>query len=97
MSTTTTARGTDNWLGPPLGMVGGRYGMPFAPGWSLFFGRTGDTYFPLGPAGNYDNGISSIGFATIYARNVVANFHLSIPHHRDAGPTTFRYSTQTRH
>ncbi|MGB6712099.1 MAG: TonB-dependent receptor [Candidatus Cybelea sp.] len=75
----------DNWLGPPLGMVGGRYGMPFAPGWSLFFGRTGDTYFPLGPAGNYDNGISSIGFATIYARNVVANFHLSIPHHRDAG------------
>jgi hypothetical protein len=75
----------DNWLGPPLGLVGGPYGLPFAPGWSIYFGNTGDTYFPLGPAGNSDNGFSSVGFSTIYARNVVANFHIGIPHHRDAG------------
>ncbi len=75
----------DNWFGPPLGLVGGAYGAPFAPGWSIYYGRTGDTYFPLGPAGNYNNGISSIGFSAIYARNTVANFHIAIPHHRDAG------------
>ncbi len=69
----------DNWLGPPLGIVGGAYGNPFAPGWSLFFGGTGNSYFPLGPAGNYAN------FATIYARNIVANVHIGIPHHHDAG------------
>ncbi|HEY2473900.1 MAG TPA: TonB-dependent receptor, partial [Candidatus Cybelea sp.] len=69
----------DNWLGPPLGIVGGPYGSPFAPGWSLFFGGTGNSYFPLGPAGNYST------FSTIFARNVVANFHIGIPHHYDAG------------
>ncbi len=69
----------DNWLGPPLGIVGGPYGNPFAPGWSLYFGGTGNSYFPLGPAGNYAN------FATIYARNIVANVHIGIPHHHDAG------------
>ncbi|MBV9718282.1 MAG: TonB-dependent receptor [Candidatus Eremiobacteraeota bacterium] len=72
----------DNWLGPPLGIVGGGEfgpGGPFAPGTSLFFGNPGDAYFPLGPAGNYSN------FSTIYARNVVANFHIGIPHHNDAG------------
>ncbi len=69
----------DNWLGPPLGLVGGPYGAPYAPGWSLYFGGTGNTYFPLGSAGNYTN------FSTIYARNVVANFHIGIPHHNDAG------------
>ncbi len=69
----------DNWLGAPLGIVGGPYGNPFAPGWSLFFGGTGNSYFPLGPAGNYAN------FATIYARNIVANVHIGIPHHHDAG------------
>lgn len=75
----------DNWLGPPLGMVGGFYGMPFAPGWSLFYGGTGNTYFPLGPAGNYNNAITSSGLATIYARNILANIHIGIPHRRDAG------------
>ena len=39
----------------------------------------GNSYFPLGPAGNYAN------FATIYARNIVANLHIGIPHHNDAG------------
>ena len=69
----------DNWLGPPLGLIGGNYGLPYAPGWSLYYGNTGNTYFPLGPAGNYSN------FSTIYARNIVANFHIGIPHHHDAG------------
>ena len=69
----------DNWLGPPLGIVGGPYGSPFAPGWSLFFGGTGNSYFPLGPAGNYS------AFSTIYARNAVINVHIGIPHHHDAG------------
>ena len=75
----------DSWLGPPLGLVGGPYGMPYAPGWSIYFGGTGDTYFPLGPAGSYNNGISSIGFATIYARNIVANVHVALPHRHGAG------------
>jgi hypothetical protein len=76
----------DNWLGPPLGIVGSfpgytvnPYSQPFAPGWSLYYGGTGNSYFPLGPAGNYG------AFATIFARNVVANFHIGIPHHNDAG------------
>jgi Carboxypeptidase regulatory-like domain/TonB dependent receptor len=69
----------DNWLGPPLGLITGSYAVPYAPGWSLYDGGTGNTYFPLGPAGNYGN------FATIYARNVVMNFHIGIPHHHDAG------------
>ena len=69
----------DNWLGPPLGIVGGSYGAPFAPGLSLYFGNTGNSYFPLGPAGNYGN------FATIYGRDTVINFHIGIPHHNDAG------------
>jgi hypothetical protein len=69
----------DNWLGPPLGIVGGPYGNPFAPGWSLYFGGTGNSYFPLGPAANYS------AFSSIYARNIVANFHIGIPHHHDAG------------
>jgi Carboxypeptidase regulatory-like domain/TonB dependent receptor len=73
----------DNWLGPPLGMVGGAYGQPFAPGESLFFGGTGNTYYPLGPAGNW--GPPNGNFSTIYARNVVANFHIGIPHRHDAG------------
>ena len=59
--------------------MGGQYGNPFAPGWSLYYGGTGNSYFPLGPAGNYAN------FATIYARNLVANVHIAIPHHHDAG------------
>jgi hypothetical protein len=69
----------DNWLGPPLGIVGGPFGNPYAPGWSLYYGGTGNSYFPLGPAGNYSS------FSTIYARNIVANFHIGIPHHNDAG------------
>ena len=75
----------DNWLGSPIGMVGGPYGAPFAPGWSLFYGGTGNTYFPLGSAGYSPNGFSSIGTSTIYARNVVANLHIGIPHRHDAG------------
>ncbi len=78
----------DNWLGPVIGIAGGpagTVGFPYAPGWSLFYGGTGNTYFPLGPAGNYNNGLSNLGIATIFARNVVANFHIGIPHHRDAG------------
>ncbi|HEX3670762.1 MAG TPA: TonB-dependent receptor [Candidatus Cybelea sp.] len=69
----------DNWLGPPLGLVGGAYGNPFAPGWSLYFGGTGNTYFPLGPAPNYST------FSAIYGRNTVVNLHIGIPHKNDAG------------
>ncbi|HVN69600.1 MAG TPA: TonB-dependent receptor [Candidatus Binatia bacterium] len=69
----------DNWIGPPLGIVGGPYGNPFAPGWSLYFGGTGNSYFPLGPAGNY--GL----FSTISARNTVVNLHIGIPHKYDSG------------
>ncbi|MGC1335824.1 MAG: TonB-dependent receptor, partial [Candidatus Cybelea sp.] len=50
----------DNWLGPVIGIVGNPIGVTgknlnpysqgFAPGWSLFYGGLGNTYFPLGPA-----------------------------------------------
>ncbi len=70
----------DNWLGPPLGLISGtNYAVPYAPGWSLYYGGTGNTYFPLGPAGNYST------FSTIYGRNVVMNFHIAIPHRYDGG------------
>jgi hypothetical protein len=70
--------GYDNWLGPPLGMIGGPSGQPFAPGWSFYFGGTGNTLFPMGPV-QWGN------FSWIAARNVVANFHIGIPHRYDAG------------
>ncbi len=84
----------DNWLGPVLGIVGSPqgygygpnpYAQPFAPGWSLFYGNSGNAYYPLGPAGNYPNGQSSLGTSTIYGRDTVVNFHIGIPHHNDAG------------
>ena len=59
--------------------VGRSYGVRTLPGWSLYYGNTGNTYFPQGPAGNYSN------FSTIYGRNVVVNLHMGIPHHHDAG------------
>jgi Carboxypeptidase regulatory-like domain/TonB dependent receptor len=74
----------DNWLGPVQGIVGGPYGAPFAPGWSLFYGGTGDSYFPLGPV-NWPNNDASLGLATIYGRNTVVNLHIGIPHRNDAG------------
>ncbi len=74
----------DNWLGPVAGIVSGPYGKPFAPGWSLFYGGTGDSYFPLGPI-NWPNNDAQVGLATIYGRNTVINFHIGIPHHNDAG------------
>ena len=85
----------DNWLGPVIGIVGNPIGVTgknlnpysqgFAPGWSLFYGGLGNTYFPLGPAGNYPNNDASIGTASIFGRNTVINFHIGIPHHNDAG------------
>ena len=82
----------DNWLGPVIGIVGNPiggvpnpYSQKFAPGWSLFYGGLGNTYFPLGPAGNYPNNDASIGTASIYGRDTVINFHIGIPHHNDAG------------
>lgn len=81
----------DNWLGPVQGIVGNPirgnpnpYSQPFAPGWSLFYGGLGNTYFPLGPV-NWPNNDASLGLATIYGRNTVVNFHIGIPHHNDAG------------
>lgn len=74
----------DGWLGPVEGIIGGPYGQPFAPGWSLFYGGTGNTYYPLGPT-NWPNNDASLGLATIYGRNTVVNFHIGIPHHNDAG------------
>jgi hypothetical protein len=74
----------DNWLGPVQGIIGGNYGAPFAPGWSLFYGGTGDSYYPLGPV-NWPNNDASVGIATIYGRDTVVNFHIGIPHHNDAG------------
>jgi len=74
----------DNWLGPVMGIVGGPYGQPFAPGWSLFYGPTGNSYFPLGPI-NWPNNDASLGLATIYGRDTVVNLHIGIPHHNDAG------------
>jgi|HubBroStandDraft_4_1064222.scaffolds.fasta_scaffold00001_392 hypothetical protein len=84
----------DNWLGPVLGIVGSPsgygygpnpYAQPFAPGWSLFYGNSGNAYYPLGPAGNYPNGQSSLGTNTIYGRDTVVNFHIGIPHRNDSG------------
>jgi len=84
----------DNWLGPVDGIVGGPYGTPFAPGWSLFYGNPGynaahprdstGLYFPLGPV-NWPNNDASLGLASIYGRDTVLNFHIGIPHHNDAG------------
>jgi hypothetical protein len=78
----------DNWLGPPLGMITGSTGNPFAPGWSFYYGNPGydaahpgastGLLFPLGPV-NY--GL----FSMVAARNAVANFHIGIPHAHDAG------------
>jgi hypothetical protein len=69
----------DNWLGPPLGMVGPPFATNYAPGWSLYYGGTGPTYYPLGPAANYAN------FSSIYSRDAVINFHFGIPHRHDGG------------
>ncbi|HXO18003.1 MAG TPA: TonB-dependent receptor, partial [Candidatus Dormibacteraeota bacterium] len=74
----------DNWLGPVEGIIGGPYGQPFAPGWSLFYGGTGNSYYPLGPV-NWPNNDASLGTATIYGRDTVVNFHIGIPHRNDAG------------
>jgi len=74
----------DNWLGPVMGFVGGPYGRPFAPGWSLFWGNVGNAYYPLGPI-NYVNNDAQVGLATIFGRNTVVNFHIGIPHRNDAG------------
>ncbi|HYL26246.1 MAG TPA: TonB-dependent receptor [Candidatus Nitrosotalea sp.] len=74
----------DGWLGPVMGIVGGPYGQPFAPGWSLFYGGTGNSYYPLGPV-SWPNNDASLGLGSIYGRNTVVNFHIGIPHHNDAG------------
>jgi hypothetical protein len=68
----------DNWLGGPLGMIAGSTGLPYAPGWSSYYGANGNTLYPLGP-------ISWDQFSWIAARNVVMNLHIAIPHHSDAG------------
>jgi hypothetical protein len=78
----------DNWLSPPLGMIGGPSSLPYAPGWSYFYGNPG--YNPADPAAStgllFPLGPANWGlFSTIYSRNVVANFHIGIPHHNDAG------------
>lgn len=65
----------DNWLGAPLGFFANK---AYAPGWSLYYGGQGDTQFAMGPS-NYSL------FSTIYARNVVGNIHIGIPHKYDAG------------
>ena len=65
-------------------MVGGPYGTPFAPGWSLFYGPTGNTFFPLGPV-NWPNNDASLGLQTLWGRNTVVNVHIGIPHRNDAG------------
>jgi hypothetical protein len=74
----------DNWLGPVEGIVSGKYGAPFAPGWSLFYGGTGNTYYPLGPI-NWPNNDASLGTASIFGRDAVVNLHIGIPHRNDAG------------
>ncbi len=81
----------DNWLGPVMGIVGNPidgnpnpYSQKFAPGWSLFYGGLGNTYFPLGPT-NWPNNGSSLGTASIYGRDTVVNLHIAIPHRNDAG------------
>lgn len=74
----------DNWLGPVFGIIGGPYGKPFAPGWSLFYGGTGNTYFPLGPV-NWPNNDANVGIASIFGRDTVVNFHIGIAHRYDAG------------
>ena len=74
----------DNWLGPVAGIVGGPYGKPFAPGWSLFYGGTGD-YVLSARTVNWPNNDAQLGLATIYGRNTVINFHIGIPHQNDAG------------
>ena len=74
----------NGWLGPVSGMVAGPYGTPFAPGWSLFYGPTGNTFFPLGPV-NWPNNDASLGTQTIWGRNTVINVHIGIPHRNDAG------------
>jgi hypothetical protein len=78
----------DNWLSDPLGMIGGPSSLPYAPGWSYYYGNPGynakdpegstGLLFPLGPA-NW--GL----FSYIAARDTVANFHIGIPHHNDSG------------
>ncbi|MGA9944331.1 MAG: TonB-dependent receptor, partial [Candidatus Cybelea sp.] len=72
------------WLGPVSGMVAGPYGTPFAPGWSLFYGPTGNTFFPLAPV-NWPNNDASLGLQTLWGRNAVINVHIGIPHRYDAG------------
>ena len=77
-----------NWLGTPLGMIGGPSELPFAPGWSYFYGNPGydpanpaassGILFPLGP-------INWALFSYISTRDTVANLHFGIPHHNDAG------------
>ena len=74
----------DNWLGPVMGIVSGPYGTPFAPGWSLFYGPTGNSYYPLGPV-SWPNNDASLGTGSIYGRDTVVNLHIGIPHHNDAG------------
>ncbi|MGB8907403.1 MAG: TonB-dependent receptor [Candidatus Cybelea sp.] len=74
----------DGWLGPVSGIVGGPYGSPFAPGWSLFYGGVGNAYFPLAPV-NWPNNDASLGLQTLWGRNAVINVHIGIPHRYDAG------------
>lgn len=50
----------------------------------MFYGGTGNTYYPLGPV-NWPNNDASLGLATIYGRNAVINLHIGIPHKNDAG------------
>jgi hypothetical protein len=78
----------NNWLAPPLGMIGGPSANPFAPGWSYFFGNPG--YNPADPAAStgliFPLGPPNWGlFSTIFSRDLVANVHIGIPHHNDAG------------
>jgi Carboxypeptidase regulatory-like domain/TonB dependent receptor len=76
----------DNWLSYPLGMISGPSALPYAPGWSYYYGNPGllqkggptGILFPMGPA---DWSL----FSWIASRDTVANFHIGIPHHNDAG------------
>ncbi len=79
-STITTAPSTTTGSGRRWASSADPYGNPFAPGWSLFFGGTGNSLFSAWARRQLRR-----NFATIYARNIVANVHIGIPHHNDAG------------
>jgi hypothetical protein len=65
-----------NWIGVPLGFIPNA---SYAPPWLLGnIAGLPPSEIALGP-------IQWSAFSTIFAHNVVANFHFGIPHHNDAG------------